>query len=96
MRWDRGAWAAGRDSVGIKNKQQLHYQVLQIHYFESDFCADLPRNCTTLVRVLLWAALVFGRRVDCPSDTFNISKSEIQPLLLTTVSAADSSTDCYV
>lgn len=35
---------------------------------------DLPRNCTTLVRVLLWAALVLGRRVPCPSDTLSMSK----------------------
>ena len=41
-------------------------------------CTDLPRNCRTLVRVLLWAALVLGRRVPCPSDTLSMSKPNTQ------------------
>lgn len=43
----------------------------------SDLTVDLPKNCTTLVSVLLWTALVLGSRVPCPSDTLNMSKPNI-------------------
>jgi len=51
--------------------------VIQVKLYCSNtdcVCVDLPRNWTTLVRVLLWAALVLGRRVPCPSDALKMSK----------------------
>lgn len=103
VRWERGAWTAGRDS-GRDTTLELHQPTpIWITYtiflwflqLFSTFTAqtlilyvDLPRNWTTLVRVLLWAALVLGRRVPCPSDTLNMSKPNTHTLILQSSAAS--------
>lgn len=78
VRWERGAWLAGRDSGRRDSRLELHQLTPTCSLAAAiggglaarcvSVCVDvhaagLPRNCRTLVRVLRWAALVLGRRV---------------------------------
>lgn len=75
VRWERGAWLAGRDSGRRDSRLELHQltptdgghqrrlTARRVRLCVHVHAAGLPRNCRTLVRVLRWAALVLGRRV---------------------------------
>lgn len=74
---DMGCWTRLWKDTGAAS---AHSHAIIFCSYSLDSCwptACLPRNCRTLVRVLLWAALVLGRRVPCPSETLNISKPNI-------------------
>lgn len=116
VRWERGAWAAGRDSgrdttLSCINRPLQTIWTLHSHSFDylvqhnklvgsrSHFTAQtllLPRNCRTLVRVLLWAALVLGRRVPWPSDTLNMSKPNTHILWISAVSHRPHDASCEI
>lgn len=72
--WKRHHTGAGSTDSYRSELLAFTTDVIEQHELEDILMVDLPRNCRTLVRVLLWAALVLGRRVPWPSDTLNMSK----------------------
>lgn len=82
--WKRHHTGAG--STDSYRSELLAFTSDVIEQHEDILMVDLPRNCRTLVRVLLWAALVLGRRVPWPSDTLNMSKPNTHILQISAVS----------